>query len=254
MPAEVVVPLAVWATSWPRSRRKIDQPLVKEGVIIRNGANGEPEVVILGFIPSDQRKFSYNFVFGLSLTVIKIAEKHGGRRLLHRPLLRRQGRRGPGRGQRCAACKAFKTAGRPHGHPQPGKVLGNGSLGTAAGPGRALRAADPALRQPRDHRRSASGPTKPVEDIPADVAWYAYGCSQCGYCVDECDQFYGRGWESQSPRGKWYWLREYMEGREKWDQDDGRHLPGLHHLRAVQPALLGLAAHRAVLDEAARAS
>ena len=61
-------------------------------------------------------------------------------------------------------------------------------------------------------------PAKPVKGIPADVAWYAYSCSQCGYCVDECDQFYGRGWESQSPRGKWYWLREYMEGREKWDQ------------------------------------
>ncbi|MFC1872714.1 (Fe-S)-binding protein, partial [Chloroflexota bacterium] len=57
-----------------------------------------------------------------------------------------------------------------------------------------------------------------IRGIPADVAWYAYGCSQCGYCVDECDQFYGRGWESQSPRGKWYWLREYMEGREQWDQ------------------------------------
>ncbi|MEJ2740229.1 MAG: (Fe-S)-binding protein, partial [Dehalococcoidia bacterium] len=25
-------------------------------------------------------------------------------------------------------------------------------------------------------------------------------------------------WESQSPRGKWYWLREFMEGREEWDQ------------------------------------
>ena len=32
------------------------------------------------------------------------------------------------------------------------------------------------------------------------------------------DQLYGRNWESQSPRGKWYWLREYMGGREKWDQ------------------------------------
>ena len=57
-----------------------------------------------------------------------------------------------------------------------------------------------------------------MRGIPADVAWYAYACSQCGYCVDECDQFYGRGWESQSPRGKWYWLREYMEGREEWNQ------------------------------------
>ncbi len=61
-------------------------------------------------------------------------------------------------------------------------------------------------------------PKETIRGIPGDVAWYAYGCSQCGYCVDECDQFYGRGWESQSPRGKWYWLREYLEGREKWDQ------------------------------------
>ena len=61
-------------------------------------------------------------------------------------------------------------------------------------------------------------PNKPARGIPADVAWYAYACSQCGYCVEECDQFYGRGWESQSPRGKWYWLREYLEGKERWNQ------------------------------------
>ncbi len=78
------------------------------------------------------------------------------------------------------------------------------------------------------------------------MAWYAYACSQCGYCVDECDQFYGRGWESQSPRGKWYWLREYMEGREKWNQKMVDTLPRLHHLRAVQRPLLGGPAHRAV--------
>jgi Fe-S oxidoreductase len=57
-----------------------------------------------------------------------------------------------------------------------------------------------------------------VRDIPADIAWFAYACAQCGACVDECPQFYGRGWESQSPRGKWFWLREHMEGRAEWDQ------------------------------------
>ncbi|MEO0297272.1 MAG: (Fe-S)-binding protein, partial [candidate division WOR-3 bacterium] len=31
-------------------------------------------------------------------------------------------------------------------------------------------------------------------------------------------QFYGRGWESQSPRGKWFFLREFMEGRENFNQ------------------------------------
>ena len=58
-----------------------------------------------------------------------------------------------------------------------------------------------------------NGPGK--RGIPADVAWYAYACAQCGYCVDECDQYYGRGWESQTPRGKWYYLRQYMQGKEK---------------------------------------
>jgi Fe-S oxidoreductase len=61
-------------------------------------------------------------------------------------------------------------------------------------------------------------PEESVRGIPPDVSWYAYACSQCGYCIDECDQFYGRGWESQSPRGKWYWLREFIEGRVKWNQ------------------------------------
>jgi Fe-S oxidoreductase len=36
--------------------------------------------------------------------------------------------------------------------------------------------------------------------------------------VDECDQYYGRGWESQTPRGKWYYLRQYMQGRVNWNQ------------------------------------
>jgi len=59
--------------------RRLPNRLVKEGVIIRQGRNGKPEVVILGFIPADERKLSFNFVFALSLTVIGIAERHGGR-------------------------------------------------------------------------------------------------------------------------------------------------------------------------------
>ena len=89
-------------------------------------------------------------------------------------------------------------------------------------------------------------PGKDVKGIPGDVAWYAYACSQCGYCVDQCDQFYGRGWESQSPRGKWYWLREYMAGGEKWTRSMVRHLPRLHDLRALRPPLLGGPADRAL--------
>ena len=79
VPSEIVIPLSALGKVMEEIEDKVAQPLVKEGVIIRQGANGRPEVVILGFIPSDERKFSYNFIFGLTLTVTRIAEKHGGR-------------------------------------------------------------------------------------------------------------------------------------------------------------------------------
>ncbi len=96
VPAEVVVPSLKLGDVMAEIENKVNQPMVKEGVIIRQGRNGKPEVVILGFIPSDQRKFSYNFVFGLSLTIMKIAEETRRAALLHRPLFHCQSRRGTG--------------------------------------------------------------------------------------------------------------------------------------------------------------
>jgi len=44
--------------------------------------------------------------------------------------------------------------------------------------------------------------------IPADVAYFAYACAQCGYCVHTCEEYSGRGWMSHSPRGKYLYLRD----------------------------------------------
>ncbi len=79
VPAEIVVPLSSLGAVMDEIEKKVNQPVVKEGVIIRESLNGKPEVVILGFIPSDQRKFSYNFVFSLALTIMNIAVRNGGR-------------------------------------------------------------------------------------------------------------------------------------------------------------------------------
>jgi Fe-S oxidoreductase/FAD/FMN-containing dehydrogenase len=216
VPAEVVIPLSSLGDVMTEIERKIDQPLVKEGVVIRQGADGQPEVVILGFIPSDQRKFSYNFVFGLVLTLMKIAEKHGGRPYSTGLYFARKAPEVLG-ANRTARLKAFKQQVDPQGFMNPGKVIGNGLAGKALSLASTF---EPLVRPFGNYVITQLGerPTRPVRDIPADVAWYAYSCSQCGYCIDECDQFYGRGWESQTPRGKWYWLREYMEGHENWDQ------------------------------------
>jgi Fe-S oxidoreductase/FAD/FMN-containing dehydrogenase len=216
VPAEVVIPLSALGDVMTEIERKVDQPVVKEGVIIRKGTDGKPEVVILGFIPADQRKFSYNFVFGLVMTIMGIAEKHGGRAYSTGLYFAKKAREVMGE-ERVKKLKAFKAQFDPESILNPGKVIGNGLVGAAMAVGKFF---EPLVRPFGNYVITKIGerPTEPVRDIPADVAWYAYSCSQCGYCIDECDQFYGRGWESQSPRGKWYWLREYMEGREKWDQ------------------------------------
>lgn len=216
VPAEVVIPLSELGNVMAEIEDKVDQPVVKEGLVIREGSNGQPEVVILGFIPSDQRRFSYNFVFGLSLTVLKIAERHGGRPYSTGLYFAGKAKEVMG-SEIIKRIKDFKKKVDPRSILNPGKVIDGGIIGKAM----LLAGAMEPLIRPLGNRvmtRLGERPTRPVRGIPADVAWYAYGCSQCGYCIDECDQFYGRGWESQSPRGKWYWLREYMEGREDWDQ------------------------------------
>ncbi|MFC1994842.1 FAD-binding and (Fe-S)-binding domain-containing protein [Chloroflexota bacterium] len=216
VPAEVVVPLSTLGDTMTEIESEVNQPIVKEGIVIRDSIGGKPEVVILGFIPSDQRRFSYNFVFGLALTIMKIAEKHGGRPYSTGLYFTKKANKILGK-KTFEAIKSFKEKVNPRSILNPGKVSNSGIIGVAMTVASALEP----LIQPLGNRvitRLGERPTKPVRDIPADVAWYAYGCSQCGYCIDECDQFYGRGWESQSPRGKWYWMREYMEGREEWDQ------------------------------------
>jgi Fe-S oxidoreductase/FAD/FMN-containing dehydrogenase len=216
VPVEMVVPLSAFGDAISEIERKIKQPLVREGVVIRESSNGKPEVVILGFIPSDQRKFRFNFIFGLALTVLKVAKKHGGRAYSTGLYLSHKAYEILGK-ERVRRLKAFKAQVDPKSILNPGKVVERCLLSSSI---RVAETFEPLLRLFGNLVVVEIGerPANPVHDIPADVAWYAYGCSQCGYCVDECDQFYGRGWESQSPRGKWYWLREYMEGREEWNQ------------------------------------
>jgi Fe-S oxidoreductase/FAD/FMN-containing dehydrogenase len=216
VPAEVVIPLSSLGDVMAEIDGKINQPLVKEGVVIRQSAGGKPEVVILGFIPSDQRKFSYNFVFGLALTLMKIAEKHGGRPYATGLYFLQKANAILGK-ERAERLRNFKAQIDPKRILNPGKVIGRGLVKRAISLASAF---EPIVRPFGNYVITQVGerPSRSVRNIPAEVAWYAYACSQCGYCIDECDQFYGRGWESQSPRGKWYWLREYMEGREKWSQ------------------------------------
>ena len=175
-------------------------------------------MTLLGFILHDERKFTFNFAFGLALTVLKIAKENGGRAYATGLYFASEAEHVLG-AERVRRLREFKPQVDPQGLFNPGKVLGGKALLSAfmGWPGPLSRwcgcwATRP--RSPIGERIEGQG----RRGIPDDVAWYAYACTQCGYCVDECDQYYGRGWESQTPRGKWYFLRQYMEGKADWNQ------------------------------------
>jgi Fe-S oxidoreductase/FAD/FMN-containing dehydrogenase len=216
VPAEVIVPVSGLGETLSEIETKVNHPVLKEGIIVKDGRGGNPEAVLLGFIPADERTLGYNFMFALSLSIMKIAEKHGGRAYSTGMYFSGKADEilGPDRVRRL---RDFKVSTDPTGIMNPGKVIDGSILGKFIALGELF---EPFARPMGNFVAAKVGerPGGEVKGIPGDVAWFAYSCSQCGYCVDMCDQFYGRGWESQSPRGKWYWLREYLEGREKWNQ------------------------------------
>ncbi|MDZ4170351.1 MAG: FAD-binding and (Fe-S)-binding domain-containing protein [Coriobacteriia bacterium] len=213
VPTEVIVPLAQMPAVLGEIDAKIDQPFILEGMVGK-GDN----VVLLGFIPHDERAFTFNLAFALSLSVIKIAKAHGGAAYSTGLYFRREAPSVLG-DKRLAALKAYKSRVDPHGILNPGKVYGAGGMldllmGTAA-------VFEPIVRPIANAAKPPKGPgdlSKDVNGIPGDVAFMAYACSRCGYCVPTCEQYTGRGWESHSPRGKYAYLREVMAGREEWNR------------------------------------
>jgi Fe-S oxidoreductase/FAD/FMN-containing dehydrogenase len=212
VPAEAVLPLKGLAEVLEELEAKIRQPLALEGM----GVSGD-EIVLLGFIPQDQRRLGYSLTFPLYLTVAKTAKRHGGRAYSTGLYFAGEAPSVFGR-ERLDALTAFKADTDPVGILNPGKVLRSklsGMIGLAMRFESLLRPFGNLSKVKLEERIGS----RPVKGIPPEVVWYAYACSSCGYCVDECDQYYGRMWESQSPRGKWFFIRELVEGREKLDQE-----------------------------------
>jgi Fe-S oxidoreductase/FAD/FMN-containing dehydrogenase len=217
IPTEVIVPIDGLSASLDEIDQKIRQRFILEGMLGTDGS-----VVLLGFIPHDERSFGFNVAFALSLYVIRIAERHGGSAYSTGLYFRRQAERVLGK-ERLRRLRQHKQRVDPQSILNPGKVFasrGSGGrlldvlMGMASNLEALIRPVANVFKQPRNPR--ISGPDK--RGVPSDVAFMATACSRCGYCVSTCEQYSGRGWESQSPRGKYAWLREVAGGREKWDR------------------------------------
>lgn len=211
VPAEVVVPLNSLYLVLSELEHKISLDFLLEGI----GVKGN-EIVLLGMIPHDERKFTFNFAYGLSLTVLKTALKYGGRPYAAGLYFGSYAERVFGV-KKMNELKRLKSELDPAGIMNPEKLEGkktlSGFISLASSFEPLVRTLGNSARIELKERFFSA------RDLPEDVAWYAYACAQCGYCVKECDQYYGRGWESQSPRGKWYWLKRYIEGKEELTQE-----------------------------------
>ena len=119
VPTEVIVPLAEMPAVLGEIDDKLDQPFVLEGMV----GKGD-KVVLLGFIPHDERSLAFNLAFALSLSVIKIAKQHGGAAYSTGLYFRREAESVLG-ADKLAALRSYKAVTDPAGFMNPGKVLGS---------------------------------------------------------------------------------------------------------------------------------
>ncbi|MGE5417145.1 MAG: FAD-binding and (Fe-S)-binding domain-containing protein [Acidobacteriota bacterium] len=211
IPSEVVIPIENLDKVLNEIDQEIDHPFILEGF-----TTNKREVVLLGFILHDERKFNFSMAFGLSLTVLNLALKYGGSPYATGLYFTGFAEKILGK-ERVKTLNDYKDKSDPKGIMNPGKVIDGSLVATGLGIAQAFEHLVRVFgnmakgREPGEIFKEKAG-------IPGDIAWYAYACSQCGYCIDHCDQYYGRGWESQSPRGKWTFLKMVMEGEAKFDQ------------------------------------
>jgi Fe-S oxidoreductase/FAD/FMN-containing dehydrogenase len=173
------------------------------------------EASVLGNLLSDERSPAYTFEFPRSLDIIDAACKHGGCPYSTGLYFTAYARRTIG-SEKVNRLVEYKRLADPKGILNPGKILPENrnprllrlTLGLAQfgkpflGAGRALFSHKPKL----------------AKQIPSQLAYEAYACAQCGYCIDVCDQYYGRQWESETTRGRWYFLRQYLGGKVQFNQ------------------------------------
>lgn len=209
IPAEVVVPVGRIGTVFEEIGKRIGLPVLVEGMVVKGN-----EAVMLCFIPHSERSFKYNLAFPLALSIVKIAEDNGGRIYSSGLYFSRKAEKVFG--ERLVKIRELKRSTDPDDIMNPETLTGKSLMQTGLSFARAF---EPMARTMGNMSGVGRQEFRDEKGIPGDVLSHAFTCAQCGYCVNECDQYYGRGWESQSPRGKWFFLKEYVGGRMELDQE-----------------------------------
>ncbi len=208
VPAEALVP----AEEIAGTLRDLERLLPDMGV--EAAFSGDGSAALLGFLPADARSLSFSLRFAKSLRFISLALSHGGSPYGIGLYFASRFKQRWGE-EKAAALRQYK------GEHDPGGLLNPGKLLTGTGRPARLRLLDLMLAAASPFAGPAGRlgdllPTHPLrkgKELPAEIEESAYRCAQCGYCVEGCSLYAGRGWESASPRGKWYFLKRYQQGK-----------------------------------------
>ncbi len=208
IPAEAMAPWENLASIFSATEKSLPD-LCLEATLTSDGW-----AVLLGFIPSDARSPAFSLEFAKSLHFLNLVRKRGGRPygigFYFAPSYEERW----GKTKR-EFLQVYRQEHDPSGTMNPGKLLVDEHR-----PARArildyfLSFATPLA--PLGWRMSRLLPhesSSPRKALPQELENAAYTCAQCGYCVQGCTLYSGRGWESASPRGKWYYLKRYIQGK-----------------------------------------
>lgn len=210
IPSEAILPL----DSAAKVIKEADEKL--EGISMDLTMVNHDAFTLLAFLTGDERTAAYTAGFAKSLMMMDIAKKHGGREYAVGLYFTDAAGEALGK-DRLKKITDFKKTTDPDHLFNPGKILNDTGnpflLRTAMRLGRLVPDA------------MIEGAEKILSDKPKDkqkladaLARASYACAQCGYCTETCTLYMGYGWETASPRGKWYILRQYLKGNLKLDQ------------------------------------
>lgn len=210
VPAEVIVPLSSVSKVVGQIDRLVKAPVTIEATVFKGN-----EVVLLCQIPHDSRKFSFNLAFTLSLTILRIAKRNGGRAYASGLFLAQEAK--AVHGMRLKTWQDYKTEKDWQDNFNPRKFTGILLMKLIISLTLWL---EPLVRiMGNTIKPQLQEVWKGANGLPGDVVWYAYACAKCGYCRNVCTLYDGKGWESSSPRGKWAFVRRVAEGKDKFDQE-----------------------------------
>ncbi|MBO8127301.1 MAG: 4Fe-4S dicluster domain-containing protein [Firmicutes bacterium] len=215
IPAEAIVPIKNASKFLNSIEKQYDGRFAFEGTMV-----GKDHITMLGFLLTDERSKVFPLAYTASLAVMDTAQKLGGQYFTTGMYFTDQAERLFG-AQRLRELWDYKQTVDPKGILNPGKVFPT-SLDKKT-PTKLLQSSMRAAKLGKSVlskiglSMAAGGGSTKRKDLPQDISEESFICVQCGYCRSKCTVFNGSPWESNSPRGKYYLLHEYLKGNIEFD-------------------------------------